>query len=434
MEILILIIFACMLIGCIAAGLSIIIALGAGYLLFLCYGLKKGFSLSRLFRISLEGVRTVKNVLITFALIGMLTAVWRSAGTIPSIVCYVGNLFSPSVFLLLIFLLNCLVSFITGTSFGTSATMGVICMTIALSMGISPVLTGGAILAGAFFGDRCSPVSTSALLVAEITKTDIYRNIRLMFRTAIVPFAAACIIYLVMGWIFPPSAGQIPDINGLFSTGFIIGLLPLIPAAAILIASLCRVRVQLSMGISIVLAMIICLTVQHMPFTELLLTMLRGYRSPVPEIAGLMNGGGIVSMITVAANVCIASAFSGILRETGLLDPIIRKILRWKESASAFSILLPISVGTCMISCNQSLAILLTRQLGEYVEPDPQQLAIDLENTAVVIAPLIPWSIAGAVPLAAIGAPVTAIAAACYLYLLPLWNWIVSLRRHKNIK
>ena len=85
-----------------------------------------------------------------------------------------------------------------------------------------------------------------------------------------------------------------------------------------------------------------------------------------------------------------------------------------------------------MISCNQTLAIILTHQLGEYLEPDPQALAIDLENTAVVIAPLVPWSIAGAVPLAAVGAPAISIAAACYLYLIPLWNWFMSRKRRKQ--
>lgn len=76
------------------------------------------------------------------------------------------------------FLLCSLVSFLTGTAFGTAATMGVICMTMAKSMNVSDVLAGGAILAGIYFGDRCSPVSTSALLVSELTKTDLYENLK----------------------------------------------------------------------------------------------------------------------------------------------------------------------------------------------------------------------------------------------------------------
>lgn len=103
-------------------------------------------------------------------------------------------------------LLLCVISLLTavwracGSIFGSAATIGVICMTMADSMGIPSIYTGGAILAGIFFGDRCSPVSTSALLVSELTKTDLFSNIRNMLRSALVPFALSCIIYTVLGW------------------------------------------------------------------------------------------------------------------------------------------------------------------------------------------------------------------------------------------
>ena len=118
---------------------------------------------------ALGGVKTVSGILLTFLVIGVLTAFWRASGTIPVIVCYASGLIRPSVFLLMSFLLNCGISFLTGTSFGTAATMGVICASMGSAMHISPVLTGGAVLSGAFFGDRCSPLSTSALLVATFS-------------------------------------------------------------------------------------------------------------------------------------------------------------------------------------------------------------------------------------------------------------------------
>ena len=183
--------FCAALLICIVLDLSILYALAFGLLVFLLYGRRKGFSWCELFRMAFEGIRTVRNILITFFLIGIMTALWRAAGTIPVIVCYASGLIRPSVFLLMAFLLNCLVSVLTGTSFGTAATMGVICAAIGTSMGVSPLLTGGAVLSGAFFGDRCSPVSTSALLVAAVTKTDIYDNIRRMVKTAFVPFLLA---------------------------------------------------------------------------------------------------------------------------------------------------------------------------------------------------------------------------------------------------
>ena len=102
---------------------------------------------------------------------------------------------SHSVLIVTIFLMNCLVSFMTGTSFGTAATMGVISMTIAGTAGVNPVISGGAVISGCFFGDRCSPLSSSAILVASVTETNLFDNIRNMLRTAAVPFVLTCIIY-----------------------------------------------------------------------------------------------------------------------------------------------------------------------------------------------------------------------------------------------
>ena len=122
MELAVLTLFAVLLIGALAAGVPILYALIAGLILFSAYSLKCGFTLEQTGKMCLKGVNTVKNVLITMTIIGVLTGLWRSSGTIPAIVGYCVQLITPSVFLLLTFLLNSLVSFLIGTSFGTAAT------------------------------------------------------------------------------------------------------------------------------------------------------------------------------------------------------------------------------------------------------------------------------------------------------------------------
>ena len=131
MELAVLTLFAVLLIGALAAGVPILYALIAGLILFSAYSLKCGFTLEQTGKMCLKGVNTVKNVLITMTIIGVLTGLWRSSGTIPAIVGYCVQLITPSVFLLLTFLLNSLVSFLIGTSFGTAATMGAICIAMA---------------------------------------------------------------------------------------------------------------------------------------------------------------------------------------------------------------------------------------------------------------------------------------------------------------
>lgn len=428
MEWLILGAFSALLLICIILDISILFALGCGLLLFLLYGRRKGFSWRALGRMAFNGVKTVSNVLITFFLIGILTAFWRAAGTIPVIVCYASKLIRPSVFLLMTFLLNSGVSFLTGTSFGTAATMGVICATIGNAMGVSPVLTGGAILSGVFFGDRCSPVSTSALLVAAVTGTDIYRNIRQMLRTAFIPFLLSSVIYLVIGLHSSP-AGAVIDLESIFSKEFSLHWIALLPAVVIFVLSFCRVKVKLSMAASILSAVPLCIFLQHMPVSELAKTAVFGFTPQDPAVASMVSGGGILSMCKVAGIVCLSSSYSEIFQRTGLLDGAKKTIGSIQRKTTAFTATLLTALIAGTIACNQTLTILLTNQLCMDGNPDNEKFALDLEDSAVVVAPLIPWSIAGGVPLSTVGAPAISIPVSFYLILLPLWREICSWRR-----
>ena len=170
-------IFAAIFFICILTGSELLYALGAGFFLFVGYGLYKKYSLSDVLSMAWKGVMSVRTIFIVFMLIGMLTGVWRASGTIAYIITLASDFIEPSIFILIAFLLNCAVSFLLGTSFGTSATMGVITMSIGMTIGMPPAMVGGAILAGVYFGDRMSPVSTSALLVSVLTEVDLYTNI-----------------------------------------------------------------------------------------------------------------------------------------------------------------------------------------------------------------------------------------------------------------
>ena len=423
MEWLVLGLFCIGLLVCLLLNVSILYALLAGLLLFLAYGRRRGIAWGDLVRMALDGVKTVKNILVTFLLIGVLTAMWRAAGTIPVIVCYAARLIRPGVFLLMTFLLNAGVSVLTGTSFGTAATMGVICATMGSVMGVPVVLTGGAVLSGAFFGDRCSPVSTSALLVATLTETSIFDNIKRMIRTALVPFLASCAVYAVIGLVTPHGAGSL-DLTALFSREFSLSLWAVIPAAVILVLSLLRVNVKLAMVASILSAVPVCFFLQHQAPWELLQTALTGFIAEDPEVSAMLNGGGITSMLRVGAIVCLSSSYSVLFQKTGLLNRVKAAIGRLAVRTSPFFAMLATSVLAGMIACNQSLTILLVHQLCRELHSDPSDMALDMEDTAVVVAPLIPWSIACAVPLSAVGAPGVSVLLACYLYLLPAWRLI----------
>jgi len=403
---------------------SITYALLLGYIMFFIYGLLKKYSIYQMIQMSLEGIRTVKNILLVFLLIGIITAVWRGAGTIPMIVYSSSKLIVPSAFILTVFLLNCLVSVLIGTAFGTAATIGVICMIVGNIMGQNPIYVGGAILSGVYFGDRCSPMSTSALLVSTLTKTDIFQNIKQMIHTSAIPFTVTCVVYLLIG-IAEQSSLPSLDILQLFNANFVLNWITLLPAVLVILLSFFKINVKSIMITSILAASIICLFVQQMDVLELLRMMVIGYRAKDPQLAGMIDGGGILSMLRVSAIVCIASSYSGIFDKTGLLRKFKEHLASLACRLTPFGSATVVSILTGMIACNQTLTIMLTYQLCKDIIKDQSELAITLENTAVVVAPLIPWSIASVVPIAAISAPTSCILAACYLYLLPIVNLLI---------
>ena len=423
METITLILFALILTACLLLKLPTLYALFAGLILFCAYALKKGNSPKKIVSMLCTGVLTAKNILIVFVLIGMMTALWRACGTIPYIICHAAKLLRPEVILLVSFLLCCGISVLTGTSFGTSATIGVICMSMGISAGTSPLLLGGAILSGAFFGDRCSPFSTSALLVSELTKTSIFDNIKNMLRSAWLPFLITCILYGVLGFQFHSQAAQ-TDLTALFSREVTLHPAALLPAAVILILALMRIPVKYAMLASIITSLLVGSVIQHFTPGRLPALLLTGFDA---EAAAFLNGGGICSMIKVAAIVCISSSYAGIFQSTGLLDGLKAELVRLGAHITPFGAILLASVGTSMISCNQTLSIMLTDQLGRELEPDAGRMALNLENSAVVVAPLIPWSIAGAVPLSTVGAPMTSLFAAFFLYLVPVCHLLTQI-------
>lgn len=432
-EIAVISLFALSLVLCIGFDISILAALVFGFFLFFGYGLCKGHSFRAMASMAFSGVKTVKNILITFILIGIITAVWRVCGTIPYIVYHATSFCDPRVMVLVTFLLCCIISVLTGTAFGTAATMGVICVTMAGSMGIPILYSGGAVLAGSFFGDRCSPMSTSALLVSTVTKSDLYKNIGNMVKTSVVPFLIACGIYAFLGR-GTGTDSQVGEIQSLFANSFVLHPAALIPAAVIILLSCMKIQVKITMSVSILCAMAVAIFVQGVAMTDLLHIAIWGYKPEDPQVAALLSGGGIQSMVKVFSIVCLSSCYSGMFNGTGLLEGFRAGLNRLSEKILPFGSILLTSIATVMISCNQALAIMLTQQLCVDTEKDPETMASHLENTVVVVAPLIPWSIAGAVPLASVGAPTACILTACYLYLLPIWNYAVEIRKHCQSK
>ncbi len=423
-ELMVIALFAISLFLCVGLNISVLAALVFGFVLFFAYGLYKKHSAREMAAFAVSGIKTVRNVLFNFVLIGMITAVWRSSGTIAYIVYHATRFCSPHGMVLITFWLCCLISFLTGTAFGTAATMGVICVTMANSMGIPLLYSGGAVMSGAYFGDRYSPMSTSAMLISTLTRTDQFKNLTAMFRTAVIPFILTCCVYVVMGMGFDASC-DVSGMREIFADAFVMHPAVIIPALLVLVLSLFRINVKITMGVSILCGVAIAIGIQKLAPMEMLKIAVFGYTPENEAIRAALSGGGILSMVKVFCIVCISSSYSGMFNGTGLLDGLRQAMCRLSRKITPFGGVLAASVLTGLIACNQTLTIMLTDQLCEETD-DAEHMALYLEDTAVVISALTPWSIACVVPLSSVGAPAACVLTSCFLYLLPLCSCIKS--------
>ena len=431
-SIIAILLFSLSLIFCLLLKLSVVYALIIGYMIFVIYGLIKGHNLIVLIKKSFEGVLTVKNILLVFILIGMITALWRASGTIAFIVYMGSKLISPSILILLTFLLCSILSVLIGTSLGTAATMGVICASIGKAMGVNPYYVGGAVLSGIYFGDRCSPMSTSALLITELTKTNLYTNIKLMIKTSIIPFIVTCLFYLFLGFKSKVSNISV-DVTEIFKQNYNLNMLVIIPAILIVILSILKINVKKTMLISIVVSFIISMFIQKETVVSLIKYCIFGYNNSNQKLNLMMKGGGILSMVSVSLIVGISSSYSEIFKETRMLVSLKEYLKLFSKKTSNYFVIFLSSIVSGAIACNQSLGTILTNELcGELVEK--QKMAIILENTVILLVGLIPWNIAMDVPLKAIGVGFMSGLFAFYLYFLPLWNLFLDFIKERKYK
>lgn len=416
--------FITTMIICLATGHSIIIAMLVGLIAFTVAGHYNGYFYSDLKQMALNGIKESFLVLEIMFLIGFLTAVWRSSGTITFFVYYGISIITPALFIFISFLLCCFLSYILGTSFGVAGTLGVILMVLARSGNVNEAVIAGAIISGIYFGDRVSPVSSSAILVASITKTNLYNNVKLMFKTSAVPLIVITIIYAALSVLNPLKAVDTSILKAL-QTEFNLSFWVIIPAIFMLILPLFKINIVWVFITSILSGFVITLTVQDMSFLDVLHCCFLGYESDDGKLALILNGGGVISMISVCGVVLLSSAYSGIFKGTNMLDIIQDRLSILINKIGRFPSMLICSTLITCVFCNQTIASMMSRDLldkpYEISGGNNLELAIDIENSSIVLCGLIPWAISCSVPLQMLEVNYAALPFAFLLYFIPIF-------------
>ncbi|MDO4794047.1 MAG: Na+/H+ antiporter NhaC family protein [Filifactor alocis] len=417
-------------------GFSMIPALFLGLVGFILVAMRRGFSFSELVKMCVDSNKNSLVVIKVMLTIGFITAVWRVSGTISIFVYYGIKIITPSLFLLITFVLCCLLSYALGTSFGVAGTVGVIFMTLARSGNVDPLIAGGVIMSGVYFGDRCSPVSSSANMVAGITDTEIYDNVKLMMKTGLPALLITLAIYTLISFQNPISSVD-EELVRAFEREFSLSLWAFVPAIFMLVLPLFKVKVIRSMMISIVSGIAVACLVQKVALYEVIKICIFGYRASGSGLASILNGGGLVSMLQIVGILLISSSYSGIFSGTQMLKQIQDNLNKACTRMGRFGVMVITSILMTSIFCNQTIATLMTCDLMKkpYFDlgADKQELMIDLENSVILIGCIIPWSIGCTVPLSFLGVSISAMPYAIYMYLVPLTYFFLKAQYSKRI-
>lgn len=428
-------------IACMAAALimniTMIVPLGIGFVLFTLLAMRRGFSFREVMGFAGESLKDSFIVIEIMILIGCLTGLWRLSGTVAYFVALGVSAIPPRAFILAAFLLTTAMSYALGTSFGVAATAGVILMSIARAGGVNAVLAAGAVMSGIYVGDRGSPASSAGNLVAVLTHTDMRKNVREMLKCSLVPFMLCCAAYGLLS-VKSPMQSMNTDILKMMGEELSLLWYCIIPAVLMIVLPFCGMNVKWSMVISLAAAFLVAVFVQDANAVQCLKSMAVGYEAKNAELSDMLSGGGITSMLEVCGILLVSCCYGTIFKGTGMLDAVNGRIKACAGKIGRFPTMLVLGAATSAVFCNQTASTIMQNNLSKELYGDsPEEKnnkMLDMENSVILIAGLIPWCIASSVPLAMLGADVRSLLFSFYLWAVPLW-WLARRKMtEKRIK
>ena len=415
-------IFLAAMLACLLFGVTIIWALLLGILLFFLLAVRQGHPPKALLKESLDSAKGLTGLIAILLLLGSLTASWRASGTVLLFVYYGVQIISPPLFLLLTFVLTCLLCYILGSVFGTAGIMGAIFMTIGAAGGVNPLLTAGVIMSGLYFGDRTSPAAASFLTVSVICGQPTTAFLRTMLRGGILPLGLSFVLYGILSVLNPLQTVD-ASILHIITDNCRMSPWLLLPAVFILFFPLLRLKLWQAMLLSVTTAAILSVTVQGVSAADLLLTCLTGYRCPNGELGAMIDGGGMLGMLEICVIICLSSMLAPLLQRCGLVElvqPVLDKAVARTGTAAVTTVMILLMNA---LFCNQTSPLYLTDAFMRDRYEDHHRFAVDLcEST--ILAGAIPWSLACSVPLSFIGSGPACLPFAFFIYLAPLCNCI----------
>lgn len=348
-----------------------------------------------------DAIRMVVPTLCLLMSIGVMIGTWLQSGTIAAIIVGGLKLINPAWLLPLTLIFCAVLSIVTGTSYGSVGSAGVAMMAIGNAMGIHPGMVAGAVICGAMFGDKLSPLSDTTNLAPAVAGSKLSDHVRSMLWTTLPPFAISLVLFTILGFMQTGggySAGDlgvyIDALNGEFRLGFV----TLIPAILIIVLLLAKVNAVVALGLSALAAGIVSWFYQGATLQSIIRIAYNGYTTGIEEgiLKSILNRGGMSSMLQYVAIISFAVGMGGMLDKLGVLENILNVIVRRiRNDGTLITATLLVGYVTSLISCSQPMAHVLTGRLMAPIFKQrkiaPEILSRCLEDAGTLSGPMIPW-------------------------------------------
>ncbi|MDZ7378506.1 MAG: Na+/H+ antiporter NhaC [candidate division KSB1 bacterium] len=376
-------------------------------------GLILGFRWEDMQRGIVESIHKALPAMLIMICVGIIIGAWIAAGTIPMIIYYGLKLVSPRFFLVTACLVCSLTSLATGTSWGIIGTLGVAFMGIAMAQGIPPGPAAGAVVAGAYFGDKMSPFSDVTNLAPAVAASNLFDHIKHMLYSAVPAWLIGFLVYLVVGLRYGTATTESETVRLIMETlrqNFRFHVLLLLPLVVVFYFAAAKKPVLPGMLFSALIAGALAVVFQGATIPEVARAMDTGYKAAtgVAEVDRLLSRGGMMSMMSVQLVAFTAFSFGGIMQRTGLLQAIFERIKGLTARVgSLVATTVVSSILTAMVTGSSYLSMIVPAELLAPVYRQrglaAKNLSRIVEECGAIIVPLIPWSMAGVYVTGTIG-------------------------------
>lgn len=360
--------------------------------------------------------KTMPAILILIA-VGLIIGAWMVGGTIPMMIYYGLKIINPQFLLITAFLVTSVVSVCTGTSWGSAGTIGVAFMGVGAGLDVNLAAVAGAVVAGAYFGDKLSPLSDTTNIAALSTGVNLYEHIGHLLYTTLPSFIVAGIVYVITGLNTHTAGAGIPEkvgtIMDTLGTIYHWNLLLIVPILIVLYGSIRKKPTLPVMLLSSAFAMANALIFQGFTLHDVVSSVLNGFdiamvhvqgfdpAAVIPDVPKLLNRGGMNSMMGTLLICFSAITFAGTISLTKSLELIVNRILKHVRSTGSM-IVATIVTGLTMIgvTSNGQVSILMPGEMlrEAYIRRGlhPKNLGRTVEDSAAITEPILPWTAAGA--------------------------------------